>query len=97
MIFACIWEVILSRAVVRTGNSRVDLRNIMPEARFGGCPVPHSIGVPSSTRSLQANICRASDNGAPLVKALKRAYVQEFATHRRQNGAQFDRWMDQVF
>jgi putative transposase len=63
-------EIIAWRAVAGAGISGSDVRDMMLEAvemRFGGCRAPQPVEMLSPSRSLQANLCRAADNGSSYI------------------------------
>jgi transposase InsO family protein len=63
-------EIIAWRAVAGAGISGSDEADMMLEAvetRFGGYRAPQPVEMLSPSCGLQANLCRAADNGAPYI------------------------------
>jgi transposase InsO family protein len=63
-------ELIAWRAVAGAGISGSDEADMMLEAvetRFSGYRAPQPVEMLSPSRGLQANLCRAADNGSPYI------------------------------
>jgi putative transposase len=73
-------EIIAWRAVAGAGISGSDVRDMMleaVEARFGGYRVPQPVEMLSPSRGLQANLCRAADNGSPYIAKETRVFASQ--------------------
>jgi putative transposase len=73
-------DIIAWRAVAGAGISGSDEADMMLEAvetRFGGYSAPQPVEMLSPSRGLQANLCRAADNGSPYIAKETRVFAHQ--------------------